>query len=327
MGMIMEHTEYANLPGVSWSSLKDLAVSPLRFWYWWINPNRPERPTSAEMQFGSALHCAILEPDQFNERYACMLSQADFPDGLLVTMDNLRQWMRDRGKTPKGSLKSDLIGQVRYEFEAGHAGEQPPLIWDLMVETADKENTGKVQLAKADWLRVIACAESLRGEPKMQELLAEGEAEKFYEAKDPQTHMLLRGLLDWVTPKYTLDVKTFQQTKERSIAKTISNALFYNGYIEQLYLYTTLRELNGEKGHLPVIAFVESVPPHEVRLQLLGPKVGGQATLYWITARQKVRRLIDLYYACRERYGENPWREPRGIDTVEDMDLPQQAWS
>lgn len=322
----MNQESYQKLPGVSWSALQDLATSPLRYWYLWINPDRPERLATPEMQFGSALHCAVLEPDQLNERYACALSQSDYPD-LLVTMDNLRQWMRDRGRTPKGSLKSDLIAQVRGEFELGHCGEAPPLIWDLMVEVHNQQNAGKVQFAKYDWQRIINCAEALRGEPKMQELLSEGEAEVWLEARDPDTGVIIRGLLDWVNPKYTVDLKTFQQTRERSLDKTISNALYYNGYIGQLYFYTMLRELTGHRGHQPVIAFVESQPPHEVRIKTFGPKVGGQATLYWITARRTVRDLLDMYAACTERYGDKPWREPRGIEPLEDMEMPQQAWS
>src|ERR1022692_4378769 len=136
----MDHAEYANLPGVSWSSLKDLAVSPLRFWHLHVNTNRPEPRTTPEMKFGSALHCAILEPDQFNDRYACSLSQDDFSDGLLVTAPNLREWLYARNVKPRGNLKADLRSQVRHTFESGHAGEDPPLIWDLMCEMHETEN-------------------------------------------------------------------------------------------------------------------------------------------------------------------------------------------
>jgi hypothetical protein len=63
----MTHEQYAEMPGVSWSSLKDLAVSPFRFWARNVDPNRPPSRTSPEMTFGSALHCAVLEPEQFRK--------------------------------------------------------------------------------------------------------------------------------------------------------------------------------------------------------------------------------------------------------------------
>jgi hypothetical protein len=279
------------------------------------------------MTFGSALHCAVLEPEQFNDRYACSLSQSDF-DGLLVTNDNLRQWLRDRGKNPKGTLKADLVSQVRATFEQKHAGEDPPLIWDLMCEAHGQENTGKVQFAKDDWLRIIACAEALNAEPKMQELLKGARVEEFYEVKDKERGIVLKARMDAVTAHYTPDLKTFSvKRSNKSIDKTVNDAIWYENYLGKMYLYTMIRELAGEVGALPVLCFVESEEPHEVRLRLLGPKVGGQATLYWIMARKQVCDLLDLYCACVKRYGDKPWREPRGIEPLEDMDIKQIAWN
>jgi hypothetical protein len=47
------------MPGLSFSGMKDFAVSPLRYWYRNINPNRPPFEATPEMQLGSALHCAV----------------------------------------------------------------------------------------------------------------------------------------------------------------------------------------------------------------------------------------------------------------------------
>ena len=69
---IMSFEEYRNLPGVNFSSLKHIAESPLAY-QWHLT--QPDEPTPA-MLFGSAFHCAILEPDQFDQRYAVR------PEGL-----------------------------------------------------------------------------------------------------------------------------------------------------------------------------------------------------------------------------------------------------
>ena len=69
---IMSFAEYRNLPGVNFSSLKHIAESPLAY-QWHLT--QPDEPTPA-MLFGSAVHCAILEPDQFDQRYAVR------PEGL-----------------------------------------------------------------------------------------------------------------------------------------------------------------------------------------------------------------------------------------------------
>jgi hypothetical protein len=58
--------EYENLQAINWSSLKHLAVSPLL--YKW-RKDHPE-PSKPAYVVGSACHCAILEPEKFDERYA-----------------------------------------------------------------------------------------------------------------------------------------------------------------------------------------------------------------------------------------------------------------
>jgi hypothetical protein len=48
-------SDYFASEGLSQSGLKDLAISPYRYWYLNINPDRPERKETPEMRFGSAL--------------------------------------------------------------------------------------------------------------------------------------------------------------------------------------------------------------------------------------------------------------------------------
>ena len=50
---------------LSFSSLKEFAKSPNHF----IHYKKRDRPTTAAMTRGSALHCLVLEPDEFEQRY------------------------------------------------------------------------------------------------------------------------------------------------------------------------------------------------------------------------------------------------------------------
>lgn len=64
------NAEYHKGPGISISGLKELAVSPLHFWSKYLDPDRePQRPTEA-LILGTAIHCLILEPAAFRERFA-----------------------------------------------------------------------------------------------------------------------------------------------------------------------------------------------------------------------------------------------------------------
>jgi len=67
----MSSEEYhADKGSISRSSLKDFAKNPYYYWAMHLNPDRPMRPKTDEMIFGSAFHTYILENEKFNDEYA-----------------------------------------------------------------------------------------------------------------------------------------------------------------------------------------------------------------------------------------------------------------
>lgn len=310
--------DYYSMPGLSNSGMKDLVVSPLRYWHLHINPNRPKAEPSAEMQFGSALHCLVLEPDQFGSRYGCCLDQVDV-EGCLVTMDDLKGFLRDKGKVPKGKLKSEVTAQVL------QCDPSAP-VWDLLVEAHALENAGKVLFSKDDWARLYGARDSLLSEPRVVSLLKNGRPEVPYFATDTGFNVPLKAKMDWVWKDYTLDLKTFTQKRGKSIDKTVADAIFYEDYYRQAYLYTMLRRLKDGISPDFVIAFVESVEPFEVRLKVLRPKTGTEINLYWERGRIEVSECIRTYADFSDRFGDNPWRDARNIEPLQDEEMPQLAY-
>ncbi len=55
--------------GISNSGLGAMLQSPYHFWSRHINDNRPDRPQTLPQEDGQVAHCAILEPDEFTNRY------------------------------------------------------------------------------------------------------------------------------------------------------------------------------------------------------------------------------------------------------------------
>lgn len=65
----MDITEYHAHQAVSKSKLDSIALSPLHYWSRWIDPNRPPQTPTPAMEFGTAVHTAVLEPERFAAEY------------------------------------------------------------------------------------------------------------------------------------------------------------------------------------------------------------------------------------------------------------------
>jgi hypothetical protein len=319
--------EYDALPGLSNSGMRDLAVSPLRYWYLHINPDRPQREETPQMRLGSALHCAVLESGIFLARY-CRELVADEIEGCLVTVDDIRQFIRDKGCTPKGTRKGDLVSQ---------ATEIDPFVpvLDVLRERDATANAGKIRLSADEWERVHGCRDALLGEPRLKPILRDGKPEAWLAASDPDTGIPLKGRADWIAPNCILDIKTFSQQRGKSIDRCVADAIWNERYYRQAWLYSHLDGLmSGRHKHSAaqtgrdfVMAFVESEPPHEVRLKVLRAKTAGNPNLYWTTAMHEARMLMRVYADCQRRFGTNPWRMEQDIDPLIDEEIPQLIFS
>jgi exodeoxyribonuclease VIII len=61
--------EYHAGPGLSNSGLSDLRKSPAHFYARHLHPQRRRAPETAAQLAGNLLHCAVLEPEEFERRY------------------------------------------------------------------------------------------------------------------------------------------------------------------------------------------------------------------------------------------------------------------
>lgn len=323
----MPAEEYHAIPALSYSGMCDLAVSPLRYWHLWVNPSRPKDEPTKFMEFGSALHCAILEPAAFDSRYVCALDPSEF-ESCLETIGEMRAWLESRGKKPSGTRKDEMIRQVQAVDPAW------PILDVLKAEYA-AQHEGKTEFKKDDWFRLGGAAQALRQEPQFAELLQSGHSEVTFLATHPGTGIKLKCRTDWASETHTVDVKSFTVTRGKSVDQAVNDAIYYERYHWQARFYALVRSLaDGNKSrsgaqHAPehVLAFVESEKPHEVRLRSLRPVEAGSVNMLWERARFETDTLIRLYAECWERYGEKPWRTSRDVEPLINEEFPQLAFS
>ena len=66
----LSNEEYHNhKESISRSALMDFQKSPYTYWAKHLNPYRPKKVTTPQMDLGTAFHTLILEPERFNEEY------------------------------------------------------------------------------------------------------------------------------------------------------------------------------------------------------------------------------------------------------------------
>lgn len=308
--------DYHAIPALSNSSMRDLEVSPLRFWHRHINPDRPVDTETPAMRLGTALHCAVLEYDKFDQRYAPELNP---PEGCLVTMEDLRGFIRAAGQTPKGTRKAEAIAQVQ------SIDPDVPIL-EVQEQRHAIQHQGKVILSADEWNRVAGMAKALADEPQVQALLATGSPEVSMLATDPATGAPLKARMDWVSKGAIVDLKTFSAFRGKPIERAVADAIWYEKYYRMAYFYRYVRSLLEPGSVDTIIVFVESEEPHEVRIRKLRSSEDGQANMYWQRAQIEVRGMIQSYADYRERFGDKPWRDAAAVETLTDEEMPGLAY-
>lgn len=346
----MEEGIYFGLPedayfaaeGLSCSGMKRLAVSPLNYWHHNVNPDRvPEEDTSFQ-RIGKAVHCRLLEPDAFADRYVRALSPEDFP-GCLVTVDDLKEWLTGQGLAVSAKKKQDLIERVMA------SGLPVPPIWDVISEGAKEETAGMVVLKRADYDLVERLGAVVEADAFAKTTLSGGIPEVSFFVRHPETGVLLKARMDYVKPGATIDIKTFSNMRCKPTEKVVFDSIYYENYHLQYVVYQTVREIARQRlaageirtygdvsetwlkgfaendNHGFGFVFIESDEPFDLRIVELrrAEARGGEANVYWHAGANQMQAMMELYAECFAKYGTEPWRESKPPHVLNDTDIPQ----
>lgn len=305
---------------LSFSGMKDLAISPLHYWARHIDPERKIESTPAQ-RVGTALHCAILEPDEFGHRYVRAFDRDAIP-GALDTIADIRAYITAAGQQPKGTKKDDLITQAKAVMAA--TGDYRPILAEMEYEF-DRlvAETGVEVLSLADWDAIQRMAEAVKSAPQARDILTDGTAEVKAEAQ--LQGLPIRGKIDYAAPSYNVDLKTFNP-RGKSLDSAICDAIYYERYHWQAALYRYLRPEASGDDWTHYMVFVENEAPWSVRVVKLTRYRGKQKTLYWHSAENEIDRASQVFRACVERFGEARWEVDEPVRHLRDEDIKQLAW-
>lgn len=213
---------YHRGPGISKSGLDDIARSPAIYHALHLDPARPPEKERAGQLEGQLAHCAILEPAEFDKRYAVL--PADAP-----RRPTDAQW---NAKKPS----PDSVAAMEW--------------WTAW----NAENAGRTIITHAQRETALRQADSVRRLPDVAEALAAGAPEQSAYWIDPDTGVLCRCRPDWTHPAgdagvILLDVKTCGDADPREFARQIARKRYH---VQDAFYSDGFARASG----LDVLAFV-----------------------------------------------------------------------
>ena len=177
----ISNEDYHAGPGISKSGLDIIhQQSPLHYWAAYIDPEREPREETAAFRLGNAIHAAVLEPGEFDHRYA--LIPEDAPRRPTVTQIN--------AKKPS----DDTLYAIGW--------------WNDF----DAKNENVTILSPEEWSVAQKIGANARLHPLAKSIFNEGDAELSVFWTDPETEVLCKCRPDWLispNPKHViLDLKS-----------------------------------------------------------------------------------------------------------------------
>lgn len=201
------------------SSLKELLKSPAHFEYYMNNP----KEETASMKFGTAIHTALLEPEEFKKDYVC-LKKAMLPNP-----------------------DKDMRNAQNKEFKANF----------------DADNEGKIIFTETEWNKINTMIKNVMKLPLAEKLLEEAtfEPEASYYFKLPEYGWKGKIRVDYrskVLPIF-MDVKTSKDTSINGFRKEWGN---YDYALQIAYYYTYLSQFEDIDPQDIYILAVGNTPPY-----------------------------------------------------------------
>lgn len=184
----LSNEDYHSDPAVSRSGLILFDESPYKYWAHYLNPQRPPRESTDAMDFGTAFHTLILEPDLFDREY------------------NIEPEVQ---KLPKVGLLRDL-GRPEYERQKAER-EKTQFENDLIMQNFDRT---KRVLSQKEWRLLREMLESLLAHKDAPELIEGAVYEQSYFWQD-ESGLMLKARPDILHANMIVDLKTIKSAHTR----------------------------------------------------------------------------------------------------------------
>lgn len=217
--------DYLKLPGASNSSLKPFSVSPMHARHRFLHGQTETAP----LAFGRAFHCAVLEPESFQDRYVCVPADAPRRPSIL---------QRNAKKPSPETLES-----IKFWDEFGASG--------------------KTVIDYADMQKVTAMAAAIHAHPLARSIL-QGEHELSIQFTESETGEPCKVRLDCWHEEFRVifDAKSCQSAAPAVFGRQAASLRYH----VQAAMYLDAAIAAGLEPEHFIFVCVESEAPHAVAL-------------------------------------------------------------
>jgi hypothetical protein len=253
----MPFEEYLAVDALSATALRQLARSP------WHYRNRVDIEPTRSMLRGTLAHCAVLEPDAMQARYA------------VVPEDAPRRPTAAQWNAKKSSPDSQAAKEWWAAFQESTAGRQ--------IVSAEDYSLTQMQLA------------AVLANPVLADLLRDGVGEASLFWVDAETGIYCKARPDWVPPQHgglikPLDLKTCADESPSGFGRSAAR-LRYD--LQDAHYRAGIEQVLGVKVEAFIFGAVTSKPPILAVPYMLTDEVRDQG-------RDERRELMGKLAHCRQ---------------------------
>lgn len=284
----LSNEAYHSDPAIGNSNIKDLLVSPLKYWRNSpLNPKRKWKETKSKT-IGTALHCYLMEREKFWQEYV-VLPALNVDSEFYLTESVKEDFLKNFAiRKTKDAKTFEYIGS-------------------------------KTKLSESEFEEIKEMVEYFESLPTAGELFKDGYMEVSIFWRDEETGLMCKCRPDYLTPNYIADYKSISSIDQ--IKNSCGN---YDYYLQQAFYLEGLNQIRNllkkdmvsnqppetfiacnqliSNDHSNFIFAFQEKEDLLVRLKTFNEEVNN-----W--GRDLFRRGLEIYKQNIEKYGVNRWED------------------
>ncbi len=237
-------SSYHNDPAISRSGIMLFMESPYKYWAHYLNPHRPPKESTKAMDFGSAFHKFILEPETFADEYVVKPELFKSPERVLL---------KNVGRPAYEAYKAE---KAKIDFINAKAEED-------FEELSD----GKKILTHDDLNELHLMRLALSEHKDAMDLIIGAHYEQSYFWQDQESGLWLKARPDVLHHNMIVDLKTCANAASYAFQR----AMVDGGYhIQGAMIREAVRVVEGREINNVINVCIEKVYPYAIGIKIIG---------------------------------------------------------